>query len=259
MEIRLYEYDPEKLDSPSFLQSVNRTNVSMPSYSTTVLGYHDASSAKRSLNDLFRERFPEVQLTFTKMRSLKREMKKIALKCQLDLWCIAQSYVFFEKLILKKYIKKANRKLCAGSCLLLSAKLNDIRTSRIPALIDEIESTFRIDKTEELLTCEFNAFLALDFTLMIPDCEVIPHLLRLMEQQQQSTGATLSYGMSSVPYNYSHFNHHHHHHHHHQRQLNNNNNNNNNQNYNGTSPQQQQQQQQQTSVSSQSTALQTTN
>lgn len=64
-------------------------------------------------------------------------MRNLSEECSLEPVTVSMAYVYFEKLVLQGKLNKQNRKLCAGACVLLAAKISsDLRKSEVKQLID---------------------------------------------------------------------------------------------------------------------------
>ncbi|XP_061878866.1 CDK5 and ABL1 enzyme substrate 1 isoform X2 [Entelurus aequoreus] len=176
------EYDPNLLDDPQWPCGKHKRVLIFPSYMTTVIEYVKPSDLKKDMNETFKEKFPHIRLTLSKIRSLKREIKKLAQdECGYEEPTVAMAFVYFEKLVLQGKLNKQNRKLCTGACVLLAAKIGgDLKKHEVKLLIDKLEERFRVNR-RELIAFEFPVLVALEFNLHLPEHEVMPHYRRLLQ------------------------------------------------------------------------------
>ncbi|XP_075954888.1 CDK5 and ABL1 enzyme substrate 2 [Anarhichas minor] len=178
------EYDPNLLSDPQWPCGRHKRVLIFASYVTTVVEYVKPSDLKKNMNETFKEKFPHIKLTLSKIRSLKREMRAMSDDCGLQPVTIAMAFVYFEKLVLQGCLNKQNRKLVAAACVLLAAKISsDLRKPDVKQLIDKLEERFRINR-RELIPLEFPVLVALEMGLYLPESKVMPHYRRLVQQQQ---------------------------------------------------------------------------
>nr|XP_061802443.1 CDK5 and ABL1 enzyme substrate 2-like [Nerophis lumbriciformis] len=176
------EYDPNLLSDPQWPCGRHKRVLIFASYVTTVIEYVKPSDLKKDMNETFKEKFPHILLTLSKIRSLKREMRAVSEECGLQPVSVAMAFVYFEKLVLRGRLNKPNRKLVAATCVLLAAKISsDLRKPEVKQLIDKLEERFRINR-RELLPLEFPVMVALEMGLYLPDSKVMPHYRRLVQQ-----------------------------------------------------------------------------
>jgi len=173
------EYDPMVIDDPELTSGKHRTVLNLPSFMVSVIQYAKPSIVKKDINERFKEKFPSVTITLTKLRSIKKEMLAVATKLNLDPAVAACAFVYFEKLILKIRMTKHNRKCIAGACMLLSTKFYDDTTSKnIKPLFEAIQHQFRLD-TKDLMVCEIQVLIALEFSLVTTINEMFPIFKRI--------------------------------------------------------------------------------
>ncbi|KAI1890272.1 hypothetical protein AGOR_G00152030, partial [Albula goreensis] len=139
----LPDYDPNLLSDPQWPCGKHKRVLIFASYMTTVIEYVKPSDLKKDMNDTFREKFPHIKLTLSKIRSLKREMRAVSEDCGLQPVTVAMAHVYFEKLVLQGRLNKQNRKLVSAACVLLAAKISsDLRRQEVKQLIDAAGGTF---------------------------------------------------------------------------------------------------------------------
>ncbi|KAF2349998.1 Cyclin N-terminal [Trinorchestia longiramus] len=185
-----YDYSPDLLDDPELRAGKHRKLLRFPSYLTSLIDYAKPDDLKREVNDKFRSKFPHVKITLSKLRSLKREMVHI---CQQSfssscgghapegwsLLTVALAHSYFDSLCLNGAVHKTSRKPLAGACLLISAKLNDVKGEVLVDLIEKIENQLRLERNE-LLSAEFSALLSLQFSIHAPTVYVNTRYQRLL-------------------------------------------------------------------------------
>lgn len=175
-------YNPFELDDPELKTGRHRTVITLPSYISSIIEYARPSQLKHELNQLFRQRHPDIVesgLSLSKIRNLKMALLEVALAENLELASVANAYTYFERLVLRHYVNKENRKLIGAICLFLAVKINDIKDLDYAALLAQLEKVLWVSP-KEIRDSEFAVFVELEFNLRIPLEEFMPHMERLV-------------------------------------------------------------------------------
>ncbi|KAL5257596.1 hypothetical protein ACHWQZ_G012499 [Mnemiopsis leidyi] len=174
-ESSVENYDPFWLENPERTTNSYKTDIVLPGIIVSFLEYENPESFKKDENDQFKEKWPEVDITLSKMKSIKHDLLKVAESQKLPIMVLCYSYCYFETLAFCKYINKANRKLAAGACLMLAKKFLFCNI----CILSELTEILRVS-SRDIIAEEFKVLAALKFSLHYPQSAILPHYERLM-------------------------------------------------------------------------------
>lgn len=195
-------YDPLFLDDPKIRSATNRTVMNLPGLISSTVPFMKKKELETDLNDQFREKHPNCQLSLSKIRSLKRKMLRVCFpptpfvnallfssstvqeNSFIECSTVAMAVVYFEKLVLSNVVTKQNRKLVAATCLFLAFKMNyegggSNMDKNFEAFWDAIEENLSLNR-KQVIKFEIQVFSWLDFNLGVAINELYPHLKRLL-------------------------------------------------------------------------------
>ncbi|KAI0242253.1 hypothetical protein L0F63_002684, partial [Massospora cicadina] len=111
-------------------------------------------------------------------------MIAVAQHLDLELASVAHAFVYFEKLCLQGLVNKETRRLKGAACLFLAIKINEHKR-KLEGFMDAVDKHFDVSE-RELRGGEFATFAELEFNLLLPENEFIPHLERILKDLGQS-------------------------------------------------------------------------
>ncbi|RCN45516.1 hypothetical protein ANCCAN_08445 [Ancylostoma caninum] len=146
-DVNRNDYDPTMLDE---IASASRTIIRTNGFIGVTKRFAPPHVSKATLNETFAEKFPNIHLTYSKLRSIKRDLWLLAKECDVDEYTLAHTFVYFERIVCKGLISKYNRKIVAGVAFLIAVKLNDYKKPVIVKVL-EIKAT---EKEDAVLTSQ---------------------------------------------------------------------------------------------------------
>ncbi|WKX92583.1 hypothetical protein Q1695_010541 [Nippostrongylus brasiliensis] len=176
VDSRRNDYDPSILDD---IAAASKTVIRCSGFIRVTKAFATPQVSKAILNERFAEKFPHIHLTYSKLRSIKRDIWALAKECGVDECTVAHTFVYYERIVLKGMISKYNRKLVAGVAFLVAVKLNDYKKPDVVKVLERAEELLRISR-REMLAFELPLCSALQFDLFPPAHHVESHLRKLL-------------------------------------------------------------------------------
>ncbi|KAJ9467475.1 hypothetical protein DIPPA_14109 [Diplonema papillatum] len=183
----LFQYDPNFLDDPEIKSEKKRKLLVIPSLRATVIPYSRGKDLKQDVNQQFMLTHPWIEstrLSLTGIRKAKMIMINLALQDEphIEASTVAYAVVYFEKLILKQIVTKANRKLVASVCTVLAYKFWEspaVGSGDLSKLLRDLEEHFGVVR-KRIMQAEFKIYALLNFDLLVPRKHAEPHFERLL-------------------------------------------------------------------------------
>ncbi len=240
-------YDPHFLDDPKIRNATTLKMMHLPGLISSTVPFIKKRELEMNLNEQFRQKHPDIQLTLSKIRSLKRKMLRVCFPptpfvnalnmlnlsshatvqenvFTMECSTVAMAVVYLEKLILKSLVRNENRRLVAVTCLFIAFKLNyegggSNLDKHFEQFWDAVEDQFPSISKKQVLKFEFQVFAMLDFDINVPLGDLYPHMKRLLNQVNgmkvvDYLGEDLFHRYIGAKHLHHHHDDHHHRHHH---------------------------------------------
>lgn len=202
-----YLYDPNSLDDPSMLYGshryvLQRSVQTGPILSSMIL-YVNKEELRESLNEQFHERHPNLppSLTLSKIRNIKKKILVTCVKLDIELSTVALGMINFERLCLKGYVTKLNRKLSMAVAILLAYKFNENMCQKyhktLEQLLEYFDQEWDLSK-KQIFEAEFGAYVYLGFLLHAPYQHLYLMYSRLLTLLNKSSRRYLGEDMQDV-------------------------------------------------------------
>eukprot|EP00658_Telonema_sp_P-2_P017689 TRINITY_DN16892_c0_g2_i4.p1 TRINITY_DN16892_c0_g2~~TRINITY_DN16892_c0_g2_i4.p1 ORF type:complete len:614 (-),score=91.30 TRINITY_DN16892_c0_g2_i4:157-1998(-) len=201
--------DAYYLDNPDEASDRRRKIVTMgPSmvpYKCSIVPFIDEIVKKEDVNNQFFIHHPELEargIKLTHIRKLKsvlfRQLCWDSDSSYIDVSTVAYAVWYLERLVLKGYVTKANRKAVAAVCMVLAVKYwetglanankKEGLNSKIAFTYKKLESCFGVP-IKKMRRSELSVYAALDFALVAPDPSIVKqHIERLLEEVYVTMG-----------------------------------------------------------------------